>query len=166
MGNATTLIMGNGACFYEARRHTISLDNCALKKVLNFVTAKEQNNDSLHFIVLEGDCVLVTINRLVRKGEPKFKIQKFWINENGQISIVTSRRWKRALACINEINRRVSAFGVPAIEDVERKAIDVICHIFAQETVDWNVLEGKTIDVASMIRSRVMNQFPSDVEME
>lgn len=52
--------MGNG---WAAEENQIRLTDKAMDKVREFILADGETGESLHFIVLEGDCVLTTITR-------------------------------------------------------------------------------------------------------
>lgn len=121
----------------------IRLGEEARTKLMDFVLDRNgKDGASLHYIVLEGDCVLVTIERVILIGDDDvdcpiftlcFEIKEYRAYENCEMKI--SRVLTLSSHVLQSFEKHVSLDGAFVIEDTTRTALDVFMSVFNDMTI-------------------------------
>lgn len=84
-------------------------------------------NEEHHFVILEGDCILVRIFRLDTLNRDSFIFAIYWyhISENGHLKYCSSGPMNTE-DCLWFFKKHISPYGVLTIEDSEKKFDEII----------------------------------------
>lgn len=159
-------------------KRTICLGEEAISKLKDFVTDLDSDDDGnydreLHFVVLEGDCVLVRIYRFnlwtweaFESGfwdNLKFAIQWYHMYENGEFDSFSSEAMNME-DTLRWIQKHVSPEGDTAIEDCDQKALDVFVGV--EKSFQLPSKSKKRIISVEKLRSAMMRHMSSSFSSE
>lgn len=140
---------------HEPINNAIRLTHAATEKLKNFIidVVDGKDDESLQYVILEGNNVVVTITRYVWQCKYtydnvlEFEIQWCTI-EDGNLEYYGSDKLE-LIECLRWFKKRVSLTkGAMAIEDPEQKAFDTLTSNFydweEDFEINWNMLEGES----------------------
>lgn len=154
---------------------SIRLTDGAREKLVNFILdSKDKAGTSLYYIVLEGNCVLMTITRWCYpswENNACFVFYKYFVTNNGHLNYFqSSAQSVKESLCL--IEKYISPDGVFAIEDVNKKSVNIFMNIFNDKTVyiNWRMLEGELVETLNPelneLRLAMMNELNHECSLQ
>lgn len=140
-------------------KQRIHLNEETKKRLKNFIfDSSGEDESSLCYVVLEGNCVLTTISRASLIGKPnelRFGIYRYFSDENGHMREYFD--WMPRKECLAYIKKYVSSDGAPAIEDSTGKT-----HLLCLNALKhyWDIRGDDSDD-----ESETRLIFPSDLSL-
>lgn len=143
--------------FGEPLKLSICLSDRDEAKLKNFVTDLDSDYGELYFIVLEGDCIVVSIKCFTIYGWDKmwywvasqrwpkfgFAIDWFHVNKYGQLEIFGSANGNMK-ECLSWITKHISPYGVLAVEDSRKLETLLSDYPFVESTDQILELRART----------------------
>lgn len=130
--------------------YSIRLKQEEERKLVRFIFDSKGNiGSSLHFVILEGDCVLITITRVscdsgIIYSVPNYIIRKCFVRGN-KLEFFESNIMSD-LDIARKFDRHVNSSGVMAIEDPKHEALDIFMSFKDDE---------ESFDIRSIIMKRL-----------
>lgn len=140
---------------WEEHIEPICLEKEARTKLMNFILDPNgKDGESLHYVVLEGNCVLVTITRDIYhigdENDPLFLFMtvEYRMSGNGKMEYITSG-FDQTNESLQMIKENVS-YGPRAIEDPSHEALEFLMSVFDDVgTINWRMLKGESFVISS-----------------